>query len=149
MKAILAELKEACISRPSPADGESISRGLSTWFTGRPAQASKGTVALTVSDDARIIISEDDILAVERDGDSFRVEVSADANVLLRIDKILKATVHSGCTCGTGASVVKHNTGGEEGQIIDIGDIELCDLVCFKIWGIRFCIPVNCRKIYP
>ena len=131
MEELLSELKDACRSEPSPSAAETIGRGESTWFSGRPAHAPAGTIALALSDDARVIINEGDVRAVEKQGEHYSVAVSADTYVLLRIDKLLKATPQQG------------------GDTIVIGPVTVCDIVCgdVVIGGIRFwvCVPVNCR----
>src|SRR5947208_1475760 len=83
----------------APLRVEMIARGGSTWFRGLPAHAEEGTVALGLGRDARVIISERDVRAVTKDGDGYSVEVSSEANVLLRIEKTLKSTVQPDCGC--------------------------------------------------
>lgn len=153
MKNLLSELKDACKGEPSPSDIDTITRGQSTWFRGRPAHAAKGTIALALSDDARVVINDGDVRAVEKHGEHYSVEVSADAHVLLRIDKVLKATVQPSCNCGGNRSPIlqQRGSGQQGGTTIDIGDVEVCDLVCGDIVlaGIRIhvCVPVNCKKV--
>ena len=147
-------MKNACQGEPPPSEVESIKRGETTWFNGRPAHAPEGTIALALSEDARIIINDGDVLAVEKEEGQYRVEVSADAHVLLRIDKLLKATVQlASCRCGGNRPSIMRKPGDtkEEGPTIEIGDIEVCKLVCgeFVLAGIRFpvCVPVNCKIV--
>jgi hypothetical protein len=147
---LLSELKNACQSEPSPSDTEAIRRGESTWFRGRPAHAPEGTIALALSDEARVIINDGDVRAVEKQGEHYSVEVSADAHFLPRIDKVLKATVERGCDRGESPSpTMQQRDGG--GPPIVIGTIEVCDLVCGDVvlGGIRFpfCVPVNCKIV--
>jgi hypothetical protein len=149
VKEFLSELKDACHSEPSPSDVETIRRGESTWFRGRPAHAPEGTIALALSDDARVIINDGDVRAVEKQGEHYSVEVSADTHVLLRIDKLLKATVERGCVRGESPSptMQKRDGGGPD---IELVVVEVCDLVCGDVvlGGIRtpVCVPVNCKK---
>jgi hypothetical protein len=149
VKKVLSELKDACQGEPPPSDAEAISRGESTWFRGRPAHADKGTIALALSEDARVIINEADVRDVEKQGEHYSVAVSADAHVLLRIDKLLKATVEGGCGCGGSTSTTsqKQSPGG---PTIELEVIEVCKLVCgdFVLAGVTFhvCVPVDCRK---
>lgn len=153
MKDLLSELKNACKGKQSLSDVDTIRRGQSTWFRGRPAHAPEGTIALALSDDARVIINDDDVREVKKDGEHYNVEVSADAHVLLRIDKILKATVHHGCHVGDNRVPVqeKHDTGQERRPTVEIYDIVVCDVVCGDIVldgvKIHVCVPVNCKKV--
>ncbi|MFN2470817.1 MAG: hypothetical protein ABR583_07460 [Gaiellaceae bacterium] len=153
MTELLSELKDACQRIPAASDDEVIARGGSTWFRGLPAHAEQGTVALGLGRDARVIISERDIRSVTKNGDHYNVEVSSEANVLLRIEKSLKATVHPDCGCNEHTST--HETRRRRGRDIDleIGPITVCDLLCADIvvdngkQSVRYeiCIPVNCR----
>lgn len=147
---LLSELKDACHSEPSPSDTETIRRGESTWFRGRPAHAPEGTIALALSDDARVIINDGDVRAVEKQGEHYSVEVSADAHVLLRIDKLLKATVERSCDCGESPSPTMQKRDGG-GPTIEIGQIEVCKHVCGEVVlaGIRIpvCVPVDCKIV--
>lgn len=151
---LLSELKDACQRVPAASASEMIARGGSTWFRGVPAHAEKGTIALGMGRDARVIISERDVRAVTKDGDSYGVEVSSEANVLLRIEKTLKSTVQPDCGCR------EHQPGGhpmqrnrKEINDIEIGPITVCQLLCADIVVdngkqsvvYHICIPVNCR----
>jgi hypothetical protein len=77
--------------KSAQSDDDMIELGESTWFRGVPAHAEEGTVALGLGEDVRIIIREQDVRAVTKDGGSYGVAVSSDANVLLRIEKAVKA----------------------------------------------------------
>ena len=153
MKELLSELKAACQGEPSRSDRESIEQGPSTWFRGKPAHASDGTVALEVGDEAKVIINERDVREVERDGTLYRVAVSADAHVMLRIDKLLKATPRAECGCEGEQTPEASRRQKGKGPIadIEIGDIEVCRLVCgdLILAGVRIpvCVPVDCKII--
>jgi hypothetical protein len=145
-------LKEACQHAPAASDDEMIVRGGSTWFRGLPAHAEEGTVALGLGRDARVIISERDVRAVSKDGDGYSVEVSSEANVLLRIEKTLKSTVQPDCGCRDHHPRA-HQTRSREPIDIDLGQGMVCDLLCTDIAVdngkqsvlYHICIPVNCR----
>lgn len=151
MSELLSELKEACQHAPAVAEDEMIARGGSTWFRGLPAHAEAGTVALGLGRDARVIISERDVRAVTKDGDGYSVEVSSEANVLLRIEKSLKATVQPDCGCGEEEPGAQRRR--SRGRIgLDIGPITVCQLLCATVVIdngkqsvlTEICIPVNC-----
>ena len=150
MGELFSELKEACRREPASSDDQTIARGGSTWFRGVPAHAEEGTVALGLGRDVRIIISDRDVRAVERDGDRYSVEVSSEANVLLRIEKTLKATVQGHCGCRE-----QHPPPNKQAEDIVIGPITICDLLCGDIVVdngrqsvvYHICIPVNCRVL--
>jgi hypothetical protein len=155
VKELLSALKAACQSEPTPSERESIEQGPSTWFRGKPAHASAGTVALEVGDDAKVIINEKDVRGVERDGERYRVAVSTESHVLLRIDKLLKATPRAECGCEgeqtqDAGSSRRQKEKGPFGDI-EIGDIEVCRLVCGDLWlgsiRIPVCVPVDCKII--
>jgi hypothetical protein len=150
---LLSELKEACRRGPAVPDDEVIARGGSTWFRGLPAHAEEGTVGLGLGRDARIIISERDVRAVAKDGDGYSVEISSEANVLLRIEKTLKATVQPDCGCGAHHPGADRTASREANIGLDIGPITICDNVCVDVVVdngkqsvvYHICIPVNCR----
>lgn len=150
MKKLLSDLKDACSKQPPPSESATIRRGEMTWFSGRPAPAPEGTVALAINDEAKVIINHDDVAAVEKQGESYSVAVSADAYVLLRVDKLLKATAKGSCDCGQSPSSNLQQR-APKGPTIDIGQIEVCDLVCGEIVlaGIKIpvCVPVNCKIV--
>jgi hypothetical protein len=149
MAELLSELKEACQHAPAASEDEMIARGGSTWFRGLPAHAEEGTVALGLGRDARVIISERDVRAVTKDGDGYSVEVSSEANVLLRIEKSLKATVQPDCGCGEQHPHARR-TRSRIG--LEIGPITVCEMLCATVVIdngkqsvlTEICIPVNC-----
>jgi hypothetical protein len=146
---LLAELKEACRRGPEASDDEMIARGGSTRFRGRPVHAEEGTVALAFGRDTRVVISERDVRAVTKDGDRYSVEVSSEANVLLRIEKSLKATVQPDCGCGEQHPHARR-TRSRIG--LEIGPITVCEMLCATVVIdngkqsvlTEICIPVNC-----
>jgi hypothetical protein len=147
---LLSELKEACQKAPVVSEDQMIARGGSTWFRGLPAHAEEGTVALGMGRDARVIISEGDVRAVMKDGEDYSVEVSSEANVLLRIEKSLKATVQPDCGCG---EQHQHGRTLRRGRVgLEIGSITVCQMLCATVVIdngkqsvlTEICIPVNC-----
>ena len=146
---LLSELKKACMAAPAPSSAATIGKGKLTRLRGRPVHAAEGTIALALSDDATLIINENAIERVERDEDKFAVDISADAHFALRIEKLFKATP---CNCrGDGhtppVASQEHPTGPNID--IEIGPIEVCEIVCGDVYinGFKFhvCVPVNCR----
>jgi hypothetical protein len=104
----LSQLTEACQHKAARSDDEVIELGATTWFRGMPAHAEPGTVALSMGD-AQIIIREKDVRAVAKDDDRFKVEVSSEANILLRIEKAVRAGGDSECTCCGGHGQTQPN----------------------------------------
>lgn len=152
MTELLSELKEACQAAPAAAsDDETLARGGSTWLRGLPARAEEGTVALGLGRETRVVVRESDIRTVTKDGEYYDVEVSSDANLLLRIEKPLRATPQPDCGCkGSDRSTYE---GRRERPIdLEIGPITVCELLCADIvvdngkQSVRYeiCIPVNC-----
>lgn len=153
MTKLLSELKDVCQGMSAASDDEIIAQGGSTWFRGLPAHAEKGTVALGLGRDTRVVISERDIRAVTKDGEHYSVEVSSEANVLLRIEKSLKATIQPDCGCDE-AQTHTHQTRSRRRPVdLEIGPITVCELLCADIVVdngkqsvvYHICIPVNCR----
>ena len=66
MNDLLAELKAAARRQPAQSEREIIAAGPTTWFSGPAAPAPEGTIALAKGD-AKIIIDEKDVRAVEKD----------------------------------------------------------------------------------
>ena len=150
---LLAELKAAARKQTAFTEREIIANGPTTWFSGSPAHSPEGTIALARGD-ARIIINESDVRAVEKDGDSFRVGVSAEAHVLLRVDKLLKATPTEmradDCGCGgegrEGTSTISRDK--KPPITIEIGPITVCKHLCgwVNLMGhnVYVCVDVDC-----
>lgn len=156
MNDLLAELKAAARRRPAQSEREILAAGPTTWFSGPAAPAPDGTIALARGD-AKIIINEKDVRAVEKDGEEFRVGVSADAHVLLRVERLLKATPTEvpadDCGCGEGSKSGAQTLAREKKPPItlDIGPITVCKHICgwVDIWGIHVyvCVDVDCYVI--
>lgn len=151
MSSPLADLKAACAPSKSVADAESIKHGVSTWFRGLPAPASSGTVALAIGGDAKVIVNEADIRSVERVGEHYRVEVSAASHFLLRIDKVMKATVSDDCGCGKDQPPSTMPTDAVTRDRKTVW--EICQRICgiIVIGGIKVfvCVDVNCITLDP
>ena len=152
MSSPLAELKAACTSSKNPPDAESIKHGVSTWFRGLPAHASEGTIALAIGGDAKVIINEGDIRSVEKIGEHYRVEVSAESHFLLRIDKVMQATVSPDCGCEKDdlPPSTKHtNAVARDKKTV----WEICQRICgiIVVGGVRvfICVDVNCITLDP
>jgi hypothetical protein len=154
---LLSELKDACQRASSTSDDETIARGESTWIRGLPANAEKGTIALSMGRDATIVIREGDIRTVSKDGDYYLVEVSSEANVLLRIEKSLKATVERGCGCTHHAGGHQRRRGGrgERPIELEIGPVtcHLCTEVAIDNGKqsvlVQICLPIPCVGTEP
>jgi hypothetical protein len=150
---LLAELKAAARKQTAFTEREIIANGPTTWFSGPAAPAPEGTIALGYRD-AKIVINESDIRGIEKHGDEFRVGVSADAHVMLRVDKLLKATPtddrDEDCGCGgEGKGGTQTIARDKKPPItIDIGPITVCKHICgwwyigsIKVW---VCVDVDC-----
>jgi len=153
MSSPLAELKAACTSSKSVPDVESIKNGVSTWFRGRPAPSSQGTIALAIGGDAKVVIDEGDIRSVEKVGEHYRVEVSAESHFLLRIDKVMKATAsdEGGCGCKKDPPPSTEQTGVIARDKLTVW--EICQRICgiIVVGGISFyiCVDINCITLDP
>jgi hypothetical protein len=148
---LLSELKDACQRASSTSDDETIALGESTWIRGLPANAEKGTIALRMGD-ATIVMREGDIRAVSKDGDHYLVEVGAQANVLLRIEKTLKATVERGTRQAEGQQ--RRRGRSREPRI----ELEIGPATCFLCAEVaiddgkqsvlvKICLPVLCSTL--
>jgi hypothetical protein len=151
MSSPLAELKAACSASKSSSDLESIKHGVSTWFRGLPAPASPGTIALAIGGDAKVIINEGDIRSVEKVGEHYRVEVSAESHFLLRIDKVMKATPSDDCGCRKDLPPSTTHTDVVARDKLTVW--EICQRICgiIVVGGISFfiCVDINCITLDP
>lgn len=151
MTDLFSELKEACHRVPVKSDDETIARGVSTWFRGVPARAEEGTVALGLGD-VRIIISERDVRAITKDHDRYAVEVGSEANVLLRIEKSLKAVVQRDYRCRDRHIGASPRAMQARAMELGIGPITVCEVLCADVVVdtgtqsrvVEICLPVNC-----
>lgn len=91
MSDYLDELKRACTSTPARSDAERIDEGESSWFAGRAAPAEDGFIAIAQDDDFVTVMRERDVLEVRKIEDKFLVRVRADADVLVRFERVAKA----------------------------------------------------------
>lgn len=102
--------------------------------------------------EATIVVREDEIRGVRKDGDYYLVEVSSQSNVLLRIEKPMKATMERGCGCTHDAGA-RPRRGGRPGPIIDIEIGPVQCLLCADVVIdngkqsvlTRICLPVPCQ----
>ena len=91
MSDYLDELKRACSATPARSDAERIDEGESSWFAGRAAPADEGFVAIAQDDDIVTVVRERDVLEVRKKDHLFLVRVRADADVLVRFERVTKA----------------------------------------------------------
>jgi hypothetical protein len=152
---LLSELKDACQRASSTSDDETIALGEATWIRGLPANAREGTIALRMGD-ATIAIREGDIRAVSKDGDHYLVEVSSQANVLLRIEKTLKATVERGGGWTHHAGVQQTRRGRRRGPRIELEIGPVTCVLCAEVAIddgkqsvlVTICLPVPCPETF-
>jgi hypothetical protein len=101
----LNDLKQRCHEKSEPSLTDKIALGELVWIKGRPASADKGTIALRSGSDSVMIIREEDIHAVREQDEEFWVQIAAETNVLVRLEKISKVHPSSRntgeCSCGT------------------------------------------------
>lgn len=105
--------------------------------------------------DATIVIREGDIRAVRKDGDRYLVEVGSEANVLLRIEKTLKATVEraGGRLHPAGGQQTRRGRRREPDIELEIGPVTcyLCTEVAIDDGKqsvlVEICLPVLCETI--
>jgi hypothetical protein len=142
---LLSELTDACHSKAAPSDDRLIELGESTWFCGVPAHAEEGTVALGFGD-LEIIIRQQDVRAVKKKGRRYAVEVSSDANVLVRIEKAVKAKPRrhqprregqAQCRCGEGhgapRTIRQEEEGGQSSGPLTLEIGTACIDVCVEV----------------
>lgn len=98
----LAELVAAS-GQMTEAQRDLIKNGRTVWYRGKAAPAEAGLVAVDTESGGRIIIDEKDVRRVEKDGVAFLVEVTADANVLVRFESVVRADQNAG-KCSTDES---------------------------------------------
>ena len=152
---LLAELKAAARTQTAFTEREMIAEGPTTWFTGPAASAPDGTVAVGYGD-GKIVINESDIRGIVKNGDQFSVGVSAEAHVLLRVDKLLKATPTErpphDCGCGgEGKGGTQTSARDKEPPIIEIGPITICQQICgwFNIGAIKVWVCLDVCHVIP
>ncbi len=137
---MIDKLRVACSPQPK-ADADRIAEGRLAAYSGKAAPAEPGTVALSRGD-LRFVVSEADIRRVEKLGEHYQVWVAAEANVLVRVETVIKA--------GDGAWGLDLATEAQEGTGVLL-PIEVCEpqTLCFPIAGNRqFCFTVQvCKTI--
>lgn len=126
--------------------------GRTVWYRGKAAPAEAGTVAIDTETGGRIIIGEKDIRKVERDGPAFLVEVTVDAEVLIRFEAIVKADP-TGCECNNERPPRAPSMDlDEHGAVLCIGGIVwYCRwYVGVSGWPLRICTPMwdRCKDWY-
>jgi len=153
MNELLSELKSRCTAGDPQSVAELIRTGKTTWFGGRPAGAPEGTIALSQGGDIKLIINEGDVLDVEKHGELYLVNVSADSHVLVRIEKLVKADVRD-CRCDGSdepaqgvaqRSTVVGNQGGEPTIVVE------CEFkwICWWPGSNRYCFiyDIACKRV--
>ena len=156
----LSELKKECRKRPEPSAPDAIKVGETSWFKGTPVDAPDGTVAIATGGGIKVIVREKDVLKVERRGEHFLVQVSADTTVLVRLDKLTKARPSGGggggCGCDKQPDAIArrrppHGGVGGRGAGLDPKPWPWCVLKCTVVIECdlylddpdkSFCIPV-------
>ena len=93
-----SDLKAACSGQQPKSASDLIRAGSTSWFAGRPTSAPPGTIALSQNGPFKVIVREEDVKSVEKHEGLYLVEVSADANILIGLEKVIKAKL-SGCGC--------------------------------------------------
>jgi hypothetical protein len=95
------ELVQACKAAPPAGDGEKIAAGRTMWFEGKAAPAEAGTLALDTPAGTRIIVREKDARTVETSDRGYLIEVAEGTDMLVRVEKVVKAEATS-CGCDEG-----------------------------------------------
>lgn len=94
----LDDLRTACRAEPVRSEEEMIRTGETTWFMGRPTSAPEGMIALAQNEDMHTLIREADVLEVRKQNEFYLVKVSAEANILARFQRVVKARAQE-CDC--------------------------------------------------
>jgi hypothetical protein len=106
----------------------------------------------TETGEVQIIINESDVREVQKEGSTYSVGVSVEANVLVRIDKLLKATPQPGDVRGRRRPVIAQQKDDKPPITdVEVGPITVTPcLVCgwVLLWGTYFylCIPWGALK---
>jgi hypothetical protein len=139
----VAELKAACAGQ-TPSAADQLRMGRTTWLMGHPAAAPEGTIAVSRNGDFKLIIRDEDVLEVDKHGDEFLVKVSAEANILVSFEKVIKADPGS---CGCHETQPSPTLAREGGPVPDPDfDVNLINIggcvfrwECKSIGGRRIC----------
>lgn len=150
MKDAFSELKAACSGQQPKSASELIREGSTSWLSGRPTNAPPGTIALSQNGPFRVIIREEDVKSVEKHEGLYLVEISADANILIGLEKVTKARL-GGCGCPPKQQTptemhVKVDPKADVNILnIDVGTPNACQIrvECQTIAGRRVCFIVG------
>jgi hypothetical protein len=137
---MIDDLRVACARQPN-ADTERIAEGRLVAYSGKAAPAEPGTLALARGD-VRFVFTEEDIRRVEKVGEHYQVWVAAEANVLVRLETVIKAADGD---CG-----LELAREAPEGSVT-LFPVEVCEpqTLCFPIAGNRqFCFTIQvCKNV--
>ena len=109
-------LKKACAEGGPRSASQQLNEGETSWFAGRPAWSSDGTVSLALSETVSLTLQDGDILDVVKIEDTYLVKTSVDANVLFRQQVVLKADPARGgdCDCASEETDIDDGTAARQ-----------------------------------
>ncbi len=140
---MLNDLRLACSVQPEAHKDRLAAKRL-VAYSGKVAAAEAGTVAVSRGD-IRFIFAEGDVRRVEKQGDFYQVWVDAGANVLVRIETVVKA---SEADLGAEFPHVATPTASQ----INMWPFEVCEprTLCFPLAnGRQFCFTVQvCHTVF-
>ena len=104
-----------------------------------PRRPNLATIALKLGD-ASVVVREADVVRTEKRGSLYQIWTRSDANVIVRLESVAKASGKPRpCECGH-ASTEKNAD-----IIIEIPPMKIPDVncepryICFTVWGHEFC----------
>jgi hypothetical protein len=94
----IVALKAACSAQPALTAPALIKQGQTNWLGGRAAHAPDGMIGLAQKGGFKLLIPENQIIAVEKHDELWLVQVRSDTDILITLEKVAKANL-SGCSC--------------------------------------------------
>jgi hypothetical protein len=160
----LQELKTACGKSDKSTDREIIEIGETILLAGRAAPASEATIALEVGNGRTVVIKEEDVVDVEKEGSDYLVRVKMGTDVLVRFEQVSQLSpTAAACACSDVPSDRPHSevpkrSGGPH-SLSRTGFFEGMrgEPVCWIRWDCRWiskppyviCVPiVECPRPY-
>jgi hypothetical protein len=142
---MLEQLRAAC-AKSVGSDTKALEEGPLVTHFGYPAPAEPGSVALKLADFVTVI-READVVRVEKHKSLYRVWTSADANVIIRLEKVAKASGDAGgCECEPKPARGVMARDESPAFDLEIGPVTMlyCQTqnICAIIFGRTFCFNV-------
>jgi len=141
----LEALIAACAAHPARDLDSRLKAGDDVWFTGSAVRSEATTVALAQRSTVKLIFRVEDIRAVHKQGERYFVSVSADANVMIGHQQIIKAQ-QATCGCHAEPSATADEGNGSIARTIGDRIDPNADVNFIEDWGCwwRF----NCYTVF-